>query len=386
MTRWGMVLAMFSLAGCSRAPERVTAVSAAPAERAANRVSYPANSPKLAEIRTAVVAAGQVPRDEVIAPGKVAINPNRISRVVLPVPGRVTSVEVRLGDAVKQGQALLGIESPEAEGALSDCLRADAGLTQARAAAAKARADTERLRSLYEHGAVANKEVIEAETELAHAQAGLAEAEAGTQHARRRLSILGLTPCLAGQQVIVRAPISGKVLEMNVVPGEYRNDTSVPLVTIADLSTVWVAAQVPESSIRWINQGEHVEIELAAYPGEVFNGRVRRVADMVDPLTRAVEVLTELDNRSGRFLPEMFARIRHSHGNRTLPVVPAAALVRSGGSGWVFVERARGQFEQVRVETGEAVGALIPILSGIEAGATVVVNGAILLEANGGRR
>lgn len=383
-------MAVIFVAGCSRAPEYVRAVKAAPEEsaarRVAGRVSYPADSPKLAEIRTAVVATEQVPRDEVIAPGKIAINPNRISRVVLPVPGRVTSVEVRLGDAVTQGQALLGIESPEAEGALSDCLRADAGLTQARATAAKARADAERLRSLYEHGAVANKEVIEAETELAHAQAGLTEAEAATQHARRRLSILGLKPCLAGQPVVVRAPISGKVLEMNVVPGEYRNDTSAALITIADLSTVWVAAQVPESSIRWINQGEHVHIELAAYPGEVFEGRVRRVADTVDPLTRAVEVQTELDNRSGRFRPEMFARIRHSHGSRTLPVVPAGALVRAEGSAWVFIERARGQFERVRVETGEAMGPMVPIFSGIEAGATVVVDGAILLAANGGSR
>lgn len=372
--------------GCGRAPEpaTVTAESAVGA-RPGGRIVFPPDSPKLAQIRTAAVATRHVPEDEIVAPGKIAINPNRLSRVVLPVPGRIVAVEVRLGDAVVQDQPLFRVESPEAEAALSDCLRSDAGQTQVRAALAKARADLERITELYQHGAVAKKDLIDAEAEVAHTEAALREAEAGSQQARRRLSILGLKPCKLGQQVVVRAPIAGKVLEMNVVPGEYRNDTSDPLVTIADLSTVWVSAQVPESSIRWIHQGERVQIELAAYPGEVFQGRVLRMADTVDAQTRAVEVQTELDNRSGRFRPEMFAKIRHSHGTRALPVVPSGALLRAGGRAWVFVERAAGEFERVAVETGEPLNGVIPILSGVETGARVVVEGAILLQANGGR-
>lgn len=352
---------------------------------AAGRVSYPPGSPKLMQIRTAVVETGAAPQDEVVAPGKIAINPNRIARVAPAVAGRVVSVEVRVGDAVREGQALASMESADAEGALSDCLRSDAALIQAKAVLTKKQADLERLRNLHEHGAVARKEVIDAEAELASGEAGLKEAEAASRHARRRLSILGLKPCEAGQQVVVRAPISGKVLELNVVPGEYRNDTSAPLLTIADLSTVWVAAQVPESAIRWIHLGERVQIEMAAYPGEVFRGRVARISDIVDPGTRSVEVLTEMDNRSGRFRPEMFAKIRHAHGSRNVPVVPLGALVRSEGSAWAWVERAKGEYERVRVETGEAMGAVVPVLSGLQAGDTVVVEGAMLLAANGGR-
>ncbi len=384
------VLAVVSiwLAGCGGAPDRAAATSKTPDTAVprdhAGRISFPAGSPKLAQIKLATVATAQAPEDEVVAPGKVVINPNRISRVLLPVAGRVASVEVRLGDSVRQGQPLVRVESPEAEAALSDCLQSVAGETRARAEQTKAQADFDRISDLYSHGAVAKKELIDAEATLAGAQAALKQAVASSEQTRRRLSILGLKPGEFGQQVVVTAPISGKVLEITVAPGEYRNDTSAALITIADLSTVWVTSDVPESSIRWIDKGERVEIELAAYPGEVFRGRVMRVADTVNAQTRSVEVQTELDNRSGRFRPEMFARIRHSHGTRELPVVPLSAILRSEGSAWVFVERSPGEFERVRVETAEAMGAVVPVLSGIERGARVVVDGAILLHVNGG--
>ncbi len=379
------VLAALCFSGCGRAPETVPVTAASAfAAPSSNRIVFPPDSPKLAQIHTAPVETREIPEDEIVAPGKIAINPNRLSRVVPPVPGRIAAVEVRLGDAVVQGQPLFRIESPEVEAALSDCLRSDAGQAQVRAALVKARADLERIKELYQHGAVAKKDLLDAEAEVTHSEAALRESEAGSRQARRRLSILGLKACEFGQQVVVRAPIAGKVLELNVVPGEYRNDTSDPLVTVADLSTVWVSAQVPESSIRWIHQGERVQIDLAAYPGEVFQGRVMRIADTVDAATRAIEVLTELDNRSGRFRPEMFAKIRHSHGTRSLPVVPSGALLRAGGRAWVFVERAAGEFERVAVETGEPLDGVIPIRSGLEPGARVVVEGAILLQANGG--
>jgi cobalt-zinc-cadmium efflux system membrane fusion protein len=173
---------------------------------------------------------------------------------------------------------------------------------------------------------------LNAEAELVRAQAAVKDTAAGLEQARRRLHILGLNGAGFGQQVVVRSPISGKVLDVQVVPGEFRNDTNAPMITVADLSTVWVTSAIPENSIRWIQRGERVKIELEAYPGEVFTGRVTRVADTVDPQSRTVEVQTELANRDGRLRPEMVARIRHSHGSRTWPVVPSAAVVQSGGS------------------------------------------------------
>lgn len=373
---WLLTL-IFAL-GCSAPhPQRHETNDARP--QTSGLVSLPPDSPKLKQLRIQSVAVKEFPLDEVVAPGKVELNPNRISRVLPPLPGRVRQVLVRLGDAVQEGQPLLTIESREVGDALSAYLGAQAQLRQARAVAGKAEKDLVRLRDLYEHRAAALKDVIAAETELAQARASVEQAEAVAEEARHRLEMLGVDPARHTHEVVVRAPIAGKVLEISVAPGEYRNDTSAPLMTVADLSTVWVSSQVPESSIRLIHLGERIQIELAAFPGEIFEGRVRRIADLVDPQTRTVKVQAELDNRAGRLRPEMFGAIRHSHGRRTLPVVPAAALVRSDNETWVYREQSPGVFERVRVQCGESRNGLVPVFSGLRPADRVVAEGAVLL-------
>ena len=113
----------------------------------------------------------------------------------------------------------------------------------------------------------------------------------GREQAGRRLDLLGLQREQFGQKIAVKAPISGKVLELTVAPNEYRNDTNASLMTIGDLSHVWVSSDVPETSIRFIKPGEHVDMELQAYPGRVFRARVKRIADTVDPVTRTIKVM-----------------------------------------------------------------------------------------------
>jgi cobalt-zinc-cadmium efflux system membrane fusion protein len=179
----------------------------------------------------------------------------------------------------------------------------------------------------------------------------------------------------------VNAPISGKVLEMTVVPGEYRNDTNASLITIADLSTVWVSSDVPESQIRFIENGERIDVNLTAYPGDTFHGRVTRIADTVDPQTRTIKVHAEMDNGHGRLRPEMFCTIRHTEAVRKLPVAPAAAVVQEGGKTVVWVERGPGHFQPVEVKADGRVDNRIAIVAGLRAGDRVVVDGAMLLRA-----
>ena len=140
------------------------------------------------------------------------------------------------------------------------------------------------------HEAAPQKDVLSAEDLAVQAQAGVEQAEAVVEQARRRLQIIGITPGTFGQQVTVHAPISGKLLEMAVVEGEFRNDLSAPLMTIADLSSVWVTSDVPETAIRLVKAGEPVTIHLAAYPGETLRGRVTQVGDTLDPQKRTVKV------------------------------------------------------------------------------------------------
>ena len=133
---------------------------------------------------------------------------------------------------------------------MSAYLQAQAGVTHAKADLIKAQADHDRATDLFEHNAVAQKEVLNAENALAQAKAAVEQA-AGRARAGRTAGcdIAGAErPGSSARRSRWRAPISGKVLEMSVAPGEYRNDTNAPLMTIADLSTVWVASDVPESA------------------------------------------------------------------------------------------------------------------------------------------
>jgi cobalt-zinc-cadmium efflux system membrane fusion protein len=223
--------------------------------------------------------------------------------------------------------------------------------------------------------------VLNAESALTQAKAGVEQAHASREQTVRRLSVLGLNAGEARQQVVVRSPLAGKVLELTVVPGEYRNDTSASVMTIADLATVWVTSQVPESYIRFVQIHERVEISLVAYPGEVFEGRVSRIADVVDPQTRSVKVQAEMDNPAGRFRPEMYGSIHHIEAVAKTPVVPAGAVVENNdGRSIVFIETSRGRFERRPVSVGKRAGDMVRVVDGVRPGDTVVVDGVMLLK------
>ena len=343
-------------------------------------VVIPPDSPKLTQIRVATVRMAELPKDEVVAPGKLEANPNRVSRVLLPLAGRISRVAVKLGDAVRAGQPLLSLESADADAALSTCLQADGSVTQARATLVKAQSDFDRATDLFEHNAVAKKEVLSAENALTQAKVAVEQAGAVRRQALRRLEILGLKQEPFAQKLDVRAPISGKVLEISVTPGEFRNDTTTPVMTIADLSTIWVSSDVPESYIRLIRPGEQVEISLLAYPGETFSAQVRRIADIVDPQTRSVKVQAELDNAAGRFRPEMYGNIRHTASTEQTAAIPAAAVIQGDDQTAVFVEQGAGRFQQTSVKVGKLSGNLLPVQEGLKPGDRIVIDGAMLLK------
>jgi len=344
-------------------------------------VTVPPDSPQAAQLKIEPVRLREIAVDEVIAPGRIGIDPNRSSRLLLPVAGRVVAVLAKVGDAVEQRQPVLSVDSPDADAAIAAAIQAEAAERQAEAALSKADADLARTTDLYEHRAVAHKDLLGAQNDQAQARAALDTARAALHQARRKLELLDLKRSGDLRQVIqVRAPISGKVLEVNVAPGEYRNDTGTPLMTIADLSRVWISSDVPESAIRLVRVGERVTITMVAYPGEEFEGRVARIADVLDPQTRTVKVYVDMANPRGRFRPEMFVTIRHSGGSRPTPVVPVGAVVQEYGRPIVFLERGPGRFERREVVLGPRAGDLMPVVSGVQAGERIVVDGGVLLK------
>jgi cobalt-zinc-cadmium efflux system membrane fusion protein len=193
-----------------------------------NSIKMPADSPVLKQVRCEKATSAELPTDEVVAPGKIEANPNRVSRVVAPVTGRVASVDVKVGDAVAVGQPLFRLDSPDADAAVSGEQQARAALRQAQAVLDKAKTDAERAGDLLEHDAIAKKDKLAADNAVTQADAGVAQAQAALEQAQRHLSVLGLTAGSMKEPVTVRSPLAGKVLDLNIVPGEYRNDTSTP--------------------------------------------------------------------------------------------------------------------------------------------------------------
>jgi membrane fusion protein, heavy metal efflux system len=345
-----------------------------------NHIQIAPGSPMLSQIRTSVVQTGQVPSAVVDAPGQIEADPNRLSHVVLPLAGRVAAVLVHVGDTVQRGQTVLLLESPDVDAATSSYMQAESGASVAKSLVIKAQADYDRAKDLFKNNAIAQKDVLSAESALAQAKASLETATAVREQAQRRLNLLGLKGTEYGQKLDVRAPISGKILEMAVAPNEYRNDTNASLMTIADLSKVWVSSDVPETKIRFIQLGEQIDLELEAYPGKEFHARVTRIADTVDPTTRTIEVHAELANPNGQLRPAMFGRIRHVESVERMPVVPLAAVVQAEGQDYVYRENSPGVFDRVSVTLGNRTGEQVGVSGGLKAGDRVVTDGVMLLK------
>jgi cobalt-zinc-cadmium efflux system membrane fusion protein len=154
-----LVVAILTLAACNKQAKESVQASAPPKAAAklntAGVVEIPADSPKLEQIKVATIVEAEMAADEFTAPGKIELNPNRVSHVLLPVAGRVTEVLVKFGDSVRKDDALLTIESPEADAAASNFLQSEAAVTQAKANLGKAQADFDRATELFKSDAIA---------------------------------------------------------------------------------------------------------------------------------------------------------------------------------------------------------------------------------------
>jgi cobalt-zinc-cadmium efflux system membrane fusion protein len=364
----------------TKAPEN-SAVTTSAQAGANGEVTMSPDAPELKQMTVEPVVMRPVPADAVSATARIEANPSNVGHALAPVAGRITTVAVHLGDTVGRGQVLATIESAAAEEAESDYLEAETAIRQAELAVAKAEADLARLTDLYEHMAVAQKEVLAAKTTEGLTKTALEQAKQVRDHERDRLEFLGLKPGQKHQVILVTAPISGKVTEVNAIQGEYRNEITIPLVTITNLSRVWATAEIPESKIRLCHVGGLATLELIAFPNETFRARVTRIADTVNSETRTIKVNAELDNNDGRLRPDMFGNAQYAGGEMMAPWIPENAVVRLNGNNLVFVEESPGRFQATEVEIGAPHEDGFPVLKGLKPGDRVVTQGAIYLKA-----
>ncbi|MEO5923176.1 MAG: efflux RND transporter periplasmic adaptor subunit [Bryobacteraceae bacterium] len=380
-----IVLCAFAVAlsGCGKEEAAVDAKDAPSATVVAEDgvVQLGPDAPELKEMAVEAVKEIPVPADQVTAPATIEANPNRVGHAVVPAPGRIIRVMAKLGDSVVQGQPLVTIESELVSEDETAFVQAESAVGQAELALNKSEADLARTTDLYEHQAVPKKDVLSAQTTASLTKAALDQAKNSRDQARRKLELLGLKAGDFQQKIVVKAPISGKVLEVSVVEGEYRNEINTPLVTISDLSRVWATSEVPESMIRHCKIGGIVDLELIAYPNEVFHARVTRIADTVNSETRTIKVSAEMDNPGGKLRPEMFGQLKYAGGSVSTPWVPEVSIVRLDGKDFVFVEKETGKFLATPVELGPSHLGGFPVTSGLKAGDRIVTRGTVYLKA-----
>lgn len=315
---------------------------------------------------------------EITALGEVVADQARYAEVTPPTSGQVVRVLVETNGSVGRGTPVAQLRS-------TDLGRARADLLSAEARRDLARQTLDRKRTLASERIVALREVQEAE-------AAFTAADAEVRAATAAMQALGVSDDRVSSTedsslFFVRSPIAGRVLERHAVLGQYA-EPSAHLFTIADLSRVWVMAQVFERDAVNVSLESTAHVTLAALPGEEFDGRVALVGGQVDPGSRTVPIRIELANPSGALRPGMSAssRLEVMGQNRTILAVPAAALQRVGERWLAFIPKAQYEYEMRPVGRGRDLGNDVEVVSGLKAGETVVVEGAFLLKAEAEKR
>ncbi|AYR24465.1 efflux RND transporter periplasmic adaptor subunit [Herbaspirillum rubrisubalbicans] len=347
----------------------------------ANEVKSPVASPVLThEGETIVIPPASALRDSLktalieqrsIAipfslPASVEADPARLAKILPPTTGRIVSIQKRLGDAVKAGDVLFEIESSDLAQAVSDERKAQSTL-------ALTRRNLERQRSL-------DRANISARRDLEQAQSDYEQADSEAARAHARVAALGGTAASGGSaRLAVRAPVSGHVIELNAAVGSFWNDNTASVMTVADLSSVYVTASAQEKDLARLHIGQDAEIALDAYPGQPLQAKVKSVGQVLDPDTRTVKVRILVTNTDERLKPGMFAQATLREQAHAGLLVPMTAVVQSGFANRVFVEVAPWKFEARKIMLGAQVGNDVEVTDGLQAGTRVVVKDGVLL-------
>jgi len=309
-------------------------------------------------------------------PGKVEFNENKLAHVGSRVAGRIVEVRANLGDKVKEDDNLAIIDSTELGTAQSEYLKAKANLHAQEKS-------YQRAEKLLEGKAISLGEYQKREAEYMIVRAEFKAAE-------DKLHLLGLSEeevkrigreHIINSKVAVRAPFSGTLTERHATLGEVI-EPAANLFTLADLSTLWIIADVTEKDIPIVEKGLPVEIKVSPFPNDVFKGTLTYIGDQIDPSTRTVKVRTEVDNSLGKLKPEMFATIFiTTEVVSDVLAIPEEAVQTDGNKKIVFIDKGNGGFEKREVSLGLQIDSFYQIEDGIKPGEKIVTKGSFLLKS-----
>ena len=366
--------------GCDGTPSDVVASKTPAAVSTPGRITLSAEESSRVGLVVQPVARSDF-RTHRDFPAIVQPNQRNMAEITTLVRGRVVEVYADLGQEVKANAPLAILYSSELGLAQSAYLKAKAKLHVAEQAFNRAK--------------FLLQEQVIGEAELQRRQAELLSAQAEGNESHDRLKLLGMNDeefrrLERSRQirsvVPIVAPFGGRIIGRKLTRGEVV-ETTENLFVIADLSEVWVLANIPEKDIPFVHSvhasgGTQVDVRINAYPKEVFKGTITYVGDVLDPVTRTMQLRIELPNQDGRLKPEMFSTIRlYSESQPDRLAVPEAALQRDQGRTFVFVQRGVNEYEMREVHIGESNGTLTSILGGLNEGEPVVTHGAFVLKS-----
>ena len=308
--------------------------------------------------------------DQVVLTATIRANQDRIAHVAPRVSARIVKVSANLGDKVKPGQPLALLDSIELG-------EAHSLYRQARSQFSLTKSDFERAQKLKADEIIPEKDYLRARTEFEKARASLRATEdkltlLDAAHQDSETGPISLFP--------VKAPFAGTVIEKNAVLGELAQPDK-RIFTIADLSTLWIEANLFEKDLGKVRVGAAAGVIVNAYPGEVFKGRLTYISSTVDKESRTVQARVEVPNLDGRLKPEMFATASVDTASTSKALtLPQEAVLLVNGQAMAFVQEAGG-FEPRAVELGDKVGERVIVRSGVKEGEQIVVAGTYALKA-----
>lgn len=350
----------------------VTACSEKPAP-----VAKPVTDPNLVALTPqlkSVVKVGEVAEQAFVntlrIPGRIQVDEQYESRAGAPVTGRISTLEVNLGDHVSAGQKLATIKSTELAQYQLSYIKA----SQQMQLHSKA---VERAKQLLEADVISSAELQRRESELSAANAEL-------NASRDQLLVLGMAPGditrlglhNSGMSTSrVNSKISGTVIERKARLGQVVAPAE-ELFVVADLSHVWAVAEVPEQQIAHISKGQTLNIEVPALDHIKLQGNLSFVADVVNPETRTIMARANLDNRDHKLKPDMLITILLEGKPEMVAAIPETAVVRENNQTHVFVETSPGQFKLKPVALGEEYNGYLAVKDGLHVGDRIVLDGA----------
>lgn len=309
-------------------------------------------------------------QSEIFATGTVKAIPNFYAEIAPPFSGRVTKVHLKLGMKTVPGTPLFEMASP-------DFTEIQKSYLQAKSELSSAKANLDRQIDLFDHGVAAKRNVEEAQTHY-----DMQKQEYDNMASNLKLYGIEQDNFSLGQNLIVRSPIAGEVIVNDIVQGHYLREDDEPRAKIAQLNKVWVVGEVKEKDVNFISDLEEAKITLSAYPDRELTGQIFHIDEIVDESIRSVRVLIECDNSEGMLKPGMYVSVKFIDHEKSSLLVPLKSVLQFNDRSFVFVEVEKGKFMRRYIETGTSIDDKIIVTKGLDAGETIITEGAFyLLEA-----